>query len=97
MKFFVIATRSETASPDEFTPELLKAESKTAMKLWADDFVRELYSRTDGKGAILVVEAADEDEVRAKLGTLPLAQKGLLTAEIYGTKVYRAIAAMAAD
>ncbi len=79
MRFIIVATRSETASADEFTPELLKAESKTAMKLWADDFIRELYSRTDGKGAVLIVEAADEDEVKAKLGTLPLAQKGLLS------------------
>lgn len=95
MKFIIVGTRSETASPDEFTPELLQSESKTAMKLWADDFIRELYSRTDGKGAVLIVEAADEDEVKAKLGTLPLAQKGLLTAEIYGVTAYRAIAAMA--
>ncbi len=95
MRFIVVATRSETASADEFTPELLKAESKTAMKLWAGDFIRELYSRTDGKGAVMIVEAADEDEVKAKLGTLPMAQKGLLSAEIYGIKAYRAIAAMA--
>ena len=95
MRFVIVATRSETASPDEFTPEILQAESKTAFKLMADDFLRELYSRTDGKGAILVVEAASEDEVKEKLGTLPLAQKNLLSAEIYGIKAYRAIAAMA--
>ncbi len=95
MKFVIVATRSETASPDEFTPEILQAETKTAFKMMADGFLRELYSRTDGKGAILIVEAADEDEVKQKLGTLPLAQKNLLSAEIYGVKVYRAIAALA--
>jgi len=48
MKFFVIATRSQSASPNEFTPELLESETKRALRLWADDFIRELYGRTDG-------------------------------------------------
>ena len=95
MKFVIVATRNQTASPDEFTPEILQAETKAAFKMMADDFLRELYSRTDGKGAILIVEAASEDEVKQKLATLPMAQKNLLSAEIYGTKAYRAIAALA--
>ena len=95
MKFVIVATRNQDASPDAFTPEILQAESKAAFKFCADDFFRELYSRTDGKGAIIIVEAADEDEVKAKLATLPMAQENLLSAEIYGVKAYRAIAALA--
>ena len=95
MRFVVVATRSATAPADAFTPEILQVESQAAMKMWVDDFIRELYSRTDGNGAILVVEAASEDEVRRKLATLPMAEKGLLTVEIYGIKAYRALASLA--
>ncbi len=87
MRFFIIATRSQTATPDEFTAELLHSEGKSALKLLADDFIREIYSRTDSKGGVIVVEAASENEVKEKLGTLPMVQKGLLSLEIYGTKL----------
>ena len=97
MRFFVIATRNQTALPDEFTAELLDFEGKTALKLLAEDFIREIYNRTDGKGGVIVVEADSESEVKERLGTLPMVQKGLLSLEIYGTKVWRVFEAMAAD
>ena len=97
MRFFVIATRSQSASPDELTSELLDSEAKRALRLWADDFIRELYGRTDGKGAIMVVEASSETEVKEKLGTLPMVQKGLLSLEVYGTKLWRVLEAMVTD
>ena len=95
MRFVVIATRNESAPPEKFTQEILQAEAKTAMKMWAEDFVRDLYSRTDGKGAVVIVEAADEAEVRERMSNLPFMQQDLLSIEIYGIKAYRAIAAMA--
>ena len=95
MKFIVIAHRNPDAPAEDFTPELLQAEAKKAMQYWTEDFVRELYSRTDGNGGVLIVEAASEDEVKAKMGELPLAKAGLLTADIYGVKAYRAIELMA--
>ncbi len=95
MKFVIIATRNQDAPQEKFTPELMQAELKKAMGFWAEDFIRELYSRTDGKGAVIVVEADSEAAVEKKLGQLPLAQKGLISAEIYGVKAYRAIEAMA--
>lgn len=95
MKFIVIAHRNQDAPAEDFTPELMQEEAKTALGYWAADFIREIYSRTDGNGAVIVVEAANEDEVKAKLGELPLAKKGLLTADIYGVKAYRAIEIMA--
>ena len=70
MRFFVIATRSQTASPDVFTPELLNSEGKRALKLLADDFIREIYGRTDGNGGVIVVEAASESEAKEKLGAM---------------------------
>lgn len=95
MRFVVIAHRNQDADPSEFTPELMQEEARMALGMVAEDFIREIYSRTDGKGAVIVAEADSEDEVERRLGELPLAKKGLLTADIYGIKVYRAIEAMA--
>ena len=89
MRFFVIATRSQ--SLDECTPELLNAEAKAAAKLWAEDFIREIYNRTDGMGGIIVVEARDEDEVRGRLTAMPMVERGFLTLEVYGAKAWRVI------
>lgn len=94
MKIFVIATRSTKHSAEEFAP-LMAPEAKTAMKMWAGDFIRELYARKDGKGAVIVVEAASEDEARQKLSQLPLVQKGMLSLDIFPVGPYRAITQMA--
>ena len=92
MKIIAIAHRS-TEHPDEaFTPHL-EAESRRALELFAAESFREIYSRTDGKGAIIVIEAADEDEAREMLATLPLAKLGMLSFDVYGTKPYRGFVA----
>lgn len=92
MKVIVIATRKEDAKPDEFAP-YLEEEANHALRLYRDETVREIYNRTDGKGAILVLEANDEEHARQVVGELPLAKVGLLSFEIYGTKPYRGIVA----
>ena len=68
-----------------------------AMKMLVEEFIREIYSRRDGQGAVLVLEAEDEDAAMARLAELPLAKAGLLNFEVYGLAPYRAIAALAAD
>ena len=92
MKVIVVATRKEDAKPDEFAP-YLEQEANHALRLYRDETVREIYNRTDGKGAILVLEANDEEHARHIVGELPLAKVGLLKFEIYGTKPYRGIVA----
>jgi len=88
MKIIVVATRKEDASPDEFAPHLA-AEANHALGLYRDEVVREIYSRADGKGAILVMECADEAEAGQLLAELP--GLGLLSFEIYGVRPYRGI------
>jgi len=95
MRFVVVATRDQSAPAEAFKPELMQAEAKLALKMWAEDFVREIYSRTDGKGAVIIIEAANEEEVASKLAELPLVKAGLLSTEIYGITAYRAISQMA--
>ncbi len=90
MKIVVVAHRNEDRPPEDFAP-YLEAEAKKALQLVAEDFVREIYSRADGKGAVLIVEAADEEEVRRRLADLPLIRQGLLTLDIYPVVPYRGI------
>ena len=65
MKIVVISLRSEDHAPEEFEP-YLAAEAKTVLGFMADDFVRELYSIPEGRGAVAIVEAAREAEAREK-------------------------------
>ena len=90
MKVLAIATRKADAKPEDFAPHL-EPEVGVALSLYRDEFVREIYSRTDGKGAILVLECDDEAHALKLLNTLPLSEAGLLNFEIYGTKPYRGI------
>ena len=92
MKVVVVASRNEDAKPEEFAPHL-EEEANHALRMYRDEFVREIYSRTDGKGAIVVLECDDEEHARRLVGELPLAKAGLLNFEIYGTKPYRGIIA----
>ncbi len=89
MKVIVIAHRKD-AGPNAFAPHLA-AEATHALGLYRDEVVREIYSRRDGKGAVLVLECKDEDEALAIVSELPLAKAGLLTFDVYGTKPFRGI------
>lgn len=90
MKVIVIATRKADASPEDFAPHL-DAEAKHALGLYRDEVVREIYSRADGKGAIVVLECDDEAHAERIMNDLPLAKVGLLSFEIFGTAPYRGI------
>lgn len=88
MKVFVVATRNPDFSAEEFAPHL-EAESRRARQLYAENTLREIHSRSDGKGAILVFEVADEAAADAAMKTLPLVQKGMLSYEIFAVSPYR--------
>jgi len=90
MKIFVVATRNEDRPAEDFAP-LMDPEADYALKLYKEGFVREIYSRTDGKGALVVVEAINEEKALKILSNLPLAKAGLLSFEVYGTTAYRGI------
>ncbi len=92
MRIVAIAHRSDKHRPEDFAPHL-EAESAYAMKLYAEEKVRELYSRSDGKGAVLVVEAESEAEAEEILGGLPLVKLGMLSFDLYGIKPYRGFVA----
>jgi peptidyl-tRNA hydrolase len=43
-----------------------------------DKKIREWYSRGDGKGVVLLLDAKTEDQARAVMETLPLAKEQLM-------------------
>ncbi|MDH3739423.1 MAG: YciI family protein [Alphaproteobacteria bacterium] len=94
MKIVIVNHRSEDHGPDDFAP-YLTPEAKKAFELMDDGFIRELYSRQDGNGAVLIVEAENEDDARARMADLPLVKAGLLRCEYYPVKAFRALKAAA--
>lgn len=90
MKIVIVNHRSEDHGPEDFAP-YLTPEAKMAFEFMEDDFFRELYSRRDGKGAVIIVEADSEEAARARMADLPLVKAGLLHCEYYPVKAFRAI------
>ena len=58
--------------------DAIPAEIRATVKLYLDGKIRQWYSRGDGKGVILLVDAKTEDEARAIMETLPLAKEQLM-------------------
>ncbi len=90
MKYIVVATRDKKARPEEFAPHL-GPEADHVLSMIKKDIVREVYSRSDGQGAVVVLECEDEAEAKRIIADFPLAKAGLLTAEFYGAKPYRGV------
>jgi len=88
MKFFVIAKRKEDIDKIEISKHL-EEEAKIAIQLFREEFIRELYSIKGGKGACMIIEASDEDEITKKLNTLPLVKNNYLDIDILEVKPYR--------
>lgn len=60
---------------------VMPAEVRATVKLYLDGKIREWYSRGNGKGVVLLVDAKTEDEARAIMDTLPLAKERLMDEE----------------
>ncbi len=88
MKFFVIGKRKKEIKPEQFA-EYADLEAKMAIQLFREEFIRELYSIKGGKGACMIIEAQDEDEIRKKLSDLPFVRNNYLHIDIMEVKPYR--------
>ena len=60
-----------------------------AIDLFKEEFIRELYSIKGGKGACMVIEAANENEIILKLNKLPFVKNNYLDIDIIEVKPYR--------
>lgn len=57
---------------------VIPLEVRATVKLYLDGKIREWYSRGDGKGVVVMVDATTEDDARALIETLPLAKAQLM-------------------
>lgn len=92
MQFVAILSRRDGFEPEDFAREL-PAEVKRATELYADGTFRQLLSRQDGRGAVIVLEAPDLDVAKAAIQSLPMVAKGLLDLELHAVGPYRGFTA----
>ena len=76
----VIQTAKQGITPQQIQQivALMPAEIRATVKLYFDGKIRQWYSRGDGKGVVVLVDAKTEDEARAIMETLPLAKEQLM-------------------
>jgi muconolactone delta-isomerase len=75
--------RTDAFPPEAWTPELVAAEGERVRELYAAGVVRTIWRRKDMPGAAMILEAASEEDARAALASLPLAQRGMLEVVVF--------------
>ena len=73
----VIQTVKQGVNPQQIMA-VMPSEIRATVMLYFDGKIRQWYSRGDGKGVIFLVDAKTEDEARAVMETLPLAEEQLM-------------------
>jgi hypothetical protein len=56
---------------------IMPSEIRETVRLYLDGKIRQWYSRGDGKGVVLFIDAKAQDEARAVMETLPLSKEQL--------------------
>ena len=57
---------------------VMPAEIRATVQLYLEGKIREWYARGDGRGAVFLLNAKDEEEAKSILESLPLAKEHLL-------------------
>jgi muconolactone delta-isomerase len=79
MQFMVLTRRRmEAFAAEEWTPALIEMEAQRVRELYTAGSVRSIWRRKDMPGSVILIEAASEEETRTLVGSLPLAQRGML-------------------
>ena len=74
--------------PDSAFEPHLRDEALRAWQLYQEGTVRELYFRSDWRGAVLVLECSDVAAAEAALATLPLVRHGLIEFDLVPLRAY---------
>ena len=88
MQYLAISRRRTEQFGDAEFDASAAQEAAQARVLYAAGFLRHLWHRGDVPGACLLIEADSEEQVRQRLGTLPLVQAGMLDVVIIPLKPY---------
>ena len=79
MQFLVLSRRrTDVFPPEAWTPELIEAEGQRVRELYIAGIIRNIWRRKDVAGAVLLMEAASEEEIRQAISSLPLAKREML-------------------
>lgn len=60
---------------------VMPAEIRATVQLYLEGKIREWYARDDGRGAVFLLNARDEEEAKTLLESLPLAKEHMLDHE----------------
>lgn len=79
MQFLILTERRMDLFPAEaWTTDLIALEANRVRELYTAGSIRSIWRRKDKPGAAILMEAASEEEARAEIATLPLAERGML-------------------
>jgi len=78
MKILALEIEVSGVRDEQFTMELLVAESQRAWELYQEGTIRELYFHRDNYEAVLILECENTDEAQRVLDTLPLVRENLI-------------------
>jgi muconolactone delta-isomerase len=90
MQFLSISRRLTERFSDEQFAAHIDAERERVRELYKDGVVRSIWSRKDHPGAVMLLECADEAAAQAAIGSLPLAERGMLDVQIIPMAPYPA-------
>ena len=76
----VILTAKEGVSRQQIM-NIMPAEVRATVKLYLDGKIRQWYSRGDGKGVILFIDAQTVDEAHSAIDAMPLSKENLVDHE----------------
>jgi muconolactone delta-isomerase len=93
MQFLALTRRrTESFSPEQFAAQL-DVEAARARELYAEGVFRQLHSRGDLPGAVILIEAADRAAAEQAMATLPFAKLAMMDIELIELRPYRGFAA----
>ena len=85
----IVRRRTERYSDAEFAP-MLEPEAQAVRTLYAQGAVRQMWSREDALGGVLLLEAESLEAARAIVASLPLVERDMAEVEkIVPLKGYR--------
>ena len=76
----VILTAKQGVSREQIM-KVMPTEIRATVKLYLDGKIRQWYSRGDGRGVVLFLDAKTVDEAHAIMDTLPLSKENLMDHE----------------
>ncbi len=92
----VILTAKQGVTREQIVT-IMPAEIRATVKLYLDGKIRQWYSRGDGKGVILLIDAETADDARAVVDTMPLSKENLMDHEYIPVGPLAPLAALIGD